>query len=229
MGWSSEGTLTFVWSLLVLFYLLNLLRNYCCEKKFASVICICHTLALWPCRTTWEPLQFSGAWSSIFFIMDNNCFKRTERDNHTSGIYESIRQLEALNITGYLLSVISVLLTLKGCHIYVFFFFKFDLYSINVLSSTGLSHFIVIKDQCKHPIVGVLEDYNFVFLLCCGIFLIGSCKWNGIPGTYHKLMCLIRYSPDVIFLQEVIPPYYAYLKKKASSYEIITGNNFSVI
>ncbi|KAM9739866.1 tyrosyl-DNA phosphodiesterase 2 isoform 2-T2 [Dama dama] len=32
------------------------------------------------------------------------------------------------------------------------------------------------------------------------------------------------YSPDVIFLQEVIPPYYAYLKKKASSYEIITGH-----
>ncbi|XP_065768724.1 tyrosyl-DNA phosphodiesterase 2 isoform X2 [Muntiacus reevesi] len=32
------------------------------------------------------------------------------------------------------------------------------------------------------------------------------------------------YNPDVIFLQEVIPPYYAYLKKKASSYEIITGH-----
>ncbi|XP_040105861.1 tyrosyl-DNA phosphodiesterase 2 isoform X2 [Oryx dammah] len=32
------------------------------------------------------------------------------------------------------------------------------------------------------------------------------------------------YSPDVIFLQEVIPPYYAYLKKKASSYQIITGH-----
>uniref|UniRef100_A0A9L0RV11 Tyrosyl-DNA phosphodiesterase 2 n=1 Tax=Equus caballus TaxID=9796 RepID=A0A9L0RV11_HORSE len=35
---------------------------------------------------------------------------------------------------------------------------------------------------------------------------------------------LALYSPDVIFLQEVIPPYYSYLKKKASSYEIITGN-----
>ncbi|XP_014707098.1 tyrosyl-DNA phosphodiesterase 2 isoform X1 [Equus asinus] len=34
---------------------------------------------------------------------------------------------------------------------------------------------------------------------------------------------LALYSPDVIFLQEVIPPYYSYLKKKASSYEIITG------
>ncbi|KAM5298334.1 tyrosyl-DNA phosphodiesterase 2 [Ctenodactylus gundi] len=32
------------------------------------------------------------------------------------------------------------------------------------------------------------------------------------------------YNPDVIFLQEVIPPYYSYLKKRASSYEIITGH-----
>ncbi|XP_030890365.1 tyrosyl-DNA phosphodiesterase 2 isoform X3 [Leptonychotes weddellii] len=31
------------------------------------------------------------------------------------------------------------------------------------------------------------------------------------------------YSPDVVFLQEVIPPYCSYLKKRASSYEIITG------
>ncbi|KAF6293884.1 tyrosyl-DNA phosphodiesterase 2 [Rhinolophus ferrumequinum] len=35
---------------------------------------------------------------------------------------------------------------------------------------------------------------------------------------------LALYSPDVIFLQEVIPPYYSYLKKRASSYEIITGH-----
>ncbi|XP_059529910.1 tyrosyl-DNA phosphodiesterase 2 isoform X3 [Myotis daubentonii] len=33
------------------------------------------------------------------------------------------------------------------------------------------------------------------------------------------------YSPDVIFLQEVIPPYYSLLKKRASSYEIITGQD----
>ncbi|XP_036129586.1 tyrosyl-DNA phosphodiesterase 2 [Molossus molossus] len=36
---------------------------------------------------------------------------------------------------------------------------------------------------------------------------------------------LAQYSPDVIFLQEVIPPYYSFLKKRASSYEIITGHN----
>ncbi|XP_004847656.1 tyrosyl-DNA phosphodiesterase 2 [Heterocephalus glaber] len=35
---------------------------------------------------------------------------------------------------------------------------------------------------------------------------------------------LALYSPDVVFLQEVIPPYYSYLKKRASSYEIITGH-----
>lgn len=35
---------------------------------------------------------------------------------------------------------------------------------------------------------------------------------------------LALYSPDVIFLQEVIPPYYSYLKKRASNYEIITGH-----
>lgn len=33
------------------------------------------------------------------------------------------------------------------------------------------------------------------------------------------------YSPDVIFLQEVIPPYYSLLKKRARSYEIITGRD----
>ncbi|ELK05803.1 TRAF and TNF receptor-associated protein [Pteropus alecto] len=38
--------------------------------------------------------------------------------------------------------------------------------------------------------------------------------------------CLALYSPDVIFLQEVIPPYYSYLKKKASSYEIITDSQY---
>lgn len=56
-----------------------------------------------------------------------------------------------------------------------------------------------------------------------------SCRWNGIPGVYHKLMFLTRYNPDVIFLQEVIPPYCSYLKKRASSYEIITGNNIPAV
>ncbi|XP_007487927.1 tyrosyl-DNA phosphodiesterase 2 isoform X2 [Monodelphis domestica] len=35
---------------------------------------------------------------------------------------------------------------------------------------------------------------------------------------------LALYTPDVVFLQEVIPPYYDYLKKRATSYRIISGN-----
>ncbi|XP_077126085.1 tyrosyl-DNA phosphodiesterase 2 isoform X1 [Ranitomeya variabilis] len=35
---------------------------------------------------------------------------------------------------------------------------------------------------------------------------------------------LALYSPDIVFLQEVIPPYYEYLKKRAVSYTIIVGN-----
>ncbi|XP_053104295.1 tyrosyl-DNA phosphodiesterase 2 [Hemicordylus capensis] len=35
---------------------------------------------------------------------------------------------------------------------------------------------------------------------------------------------LALYSPDVVFLQEVIPPYFNYLQKRAVSYTIIPGN-----
>ncbi|XP_074843685.1 tyrosyl-DNA phosphodiesterase 2 isoform X2 [Carettochelys insculpta] len=35
---------------------------------------------------------------------------------------------------------------------------------------------------------------------------------------------LALYSPDVVFLQEVIPPYFSYLQKRAVSYTIIPGN-----
>jgi tyrosyl-DNA phosphodiesterase 2 len=47
---------------------------------------------------------------------------------------------------------------------------------------------------------------------------------NECFAALGKLLFLIRYSPDVVFLQEVIPPYCAYLKKRAASYTIITGN-----
>ncbi|XP_072417028.1 tyrosyl-DNA phosphodiesterase 2-like [Chiloscyllium punctatum] len=36
--------------------------------------------------------------------------------------------------------------------------------------------------------------------------------------------CLALYSPDIVFLQEVIEPYYLYLKKRAVSYTIIPGD-----
>ncbi|XP_075777254.1 tyrosyl-DNA phosphodiesterase 2 [Pelodiscus sinensis] len=35
---------------------------------------------------------------------------------------------------------------------------------------------------------------------------------------------LALYNPDVVFLQEVIPPYFSYLQKRAVSYTIIPGN-----
>ncbi|XP_045717676.1 tyrosyl-DNA phosphodiesterase 2 isoform X2 [Phyllostomus hastatus] len=35
---------------------------------------------------------------------------------------------------------------------------------------------------------------------------------------------LALYSPDVVFLQEVTPPYYSFLKRRASDYTIITGH-----
>lgn len=37
---------------------------------------------------------------------------------------------------------------------------------------------------------------------------------------------LALYSPDVVFLQEVIPPYFTYLQKRAVSYNIIPGNDY---
>ncbi|XP_058933570.1 tyrosyl-DNA phosphodiesterase 2 [Kogia breviceps] len=47
---------------------------------------------------------------------------------------------------------------------------------------------------------------------------------NSLPERARGVCSyLTLYSPDVVFLQEVIPPYFAYLKKKASSYEIITA------
>ncbi|XP_049740859.1 tyrosyl-DNA phosphodiesterase 2 isoform X1 [Elephas maximus indicus] len=48
---------------------------------------------------------------------------------------------------------------------------------------------------------------------------------NNLPERARGVCSyLTLYSPDVVFLQEVIPPYCSYLRKRASSYEIITGN-----
>ncbi|XP_053458045.1 tyrosyl-DNA phosphodiesterase 2 isoform X2 [Nycticebus coucang] len=47
---------------------------------------------------------------------------------------------------------------------------------------------------------------------------------NNLPERARGVCSyLTLYTPDVVFLQEVIPPYYSYLKKRASNYEIITG------
>ncbi|KAM6184907.1 tyrosyl-DNA phosphodiesterase 2 [Rhynchocyon petersi] len=48
---------------------------------------------------------------------------------------------------------------------------------------------------------------------------------NNLPERARGVCSyLALYSPDVVFLQEVIPPYCSYLRKRASTYEIITGN-----
>ncbi|XP_075389410.1 tyrosyl-DNA phosphodiesterase 2 [Tenrec ecaudatus] len=48
---------------------------------------------------------------------------------------------------------------------------------------------------------------------------------NNLPERARGVCSyLALYNPDVVFLQEVIPPYYSYLRKRATSYEIITGN-----
>lgn len=37
-----------------------------------------------------------------------------------------------------------------------------------------------------------------------------------------------RYTPDVVFLQELIPQYVQYLKKRAVSYQIVEGNECKI-
>lgn len=41
------------------------------------------------------------------------------------------------------------------------------------------------------------------------------------------LLMYCRYTPDVVFLQELIPPYVQYLKKRAVSYLFIEGMTFN--
>ncbi|XP_063779336.1 tyrosyl-DNA phosphodiesterase 2 isoform X4 [Pseudophryne corroboree] len=45
------------------------------------------------------------------------------------------------------------------------------------------------------------------------------------PSEEQAMSSSTWYSPDIIFLQEVIHPYFEYLKKRAVSYTIITGND----
>ncbi|XP_051025318.1 tyrosyl-DNA phosphodiesterase 2 [Acomys russatus] len=62
--------------------------------------------------------------------------------------------------------------------------------------------------------------------------IVSFISWNidGLDGSNLQerargvCSCLALYSPDVVFLQEVIPSYCCYLKKRASSYTMITGN-----
>ncbi|XP_031213905.1 tyrosyl-DNA phosphodiesterase 2 isoform X2 [Mastomys coucha] len=67
-----------------------------------------------------------------------------------------------------------------------------------------------------------LEDSSTISFISWNIDGLDGCN---LPERARGVCsCLALYSPDVVFLQEVIPPYCAYLKKRASSYKIITGN-----
>ena len=45
----------------------------------------------------------------------------------------------------------------------------------------------------------------------------------------YIIFCIHRYTPDVVFLQELIPPYVEYLKKRAVSYTLIEGTLEKVV
>lgn len=67
-----------------------------------------------------------------------------------------------------------------------------------------------------------LEDSSTISFITWNIDGLDGCN---LPERARGVCsCLALYSPDVVFLQEVIPPYCAYLKKRAASYTIITGN-----
>ncbi|XP_023594112.1 tyrosyl-DNA phosphodiesterase 2 isoform X1 [Trichechus manatus latirostris] len=65
------------------------------------------------------------------------------------------------------------------------------------------------------------DDSMFSFIT----WNIDGLDLNNLPERARGVCSyLALYNPDVVFLQEVIPPYCSYLRKRASSYEIITGN-----
>lgn len=67
-----------------------------------------------------------------------------------------------------------------------------------------------------------LEDSSTISFITWNIDGLDECN---LPERARGVCsCLALYSPDVVFLQEVIPPYCAYLKKRVSGYKIITGN-----
>lgn len=67
-----------------------------------------------------------------------------------------------------------------------------------------------------------LEDSSTISFITWNIDGLDGC--NLAERARGVCSCLALYSPDVVFLQEVIPSYCAYLRKRASSYNIITGN-----
>ncbi|XP_018411794.1 PREDICTED: tyrosyl-DNA phosphodiesterase 2 [Nanorana parkeri] len=76
-------------------------------------------------------------------------------------------------------------------------------------------------DASKHTTVSQKDESHFIFVT----WNIDGLDLSNLPERARAVCSyLALYSPDVVFLQEVIPPYYEYLKKRAVSYTIITGN-----
>ncbi|XP_069469720.1 tyrosyl-DNA phosphodiesterase 2 isoform X2 [Ambystoma mexicanum] len=66
------------------------------------------------------------------------------------------------------------------------------------------------------------EDYNGLSVITWNIDGLDECNLQ--ERARGVCSYLVLYSPDVVFLQEVIPPYLYYLEKRAVSYTIISGN-----
>ncbi|XP_072008531.1 tyrosyl-DNA phosphodiesterase 2 [Engystomops pustulosus] len=83
---------------------------------------------------------------------------------------------------------------------------------------------VVIKKTptVENPPTSKQEDESHITLLTWNVD--GIDQSNLAERARGVCSYLALYSPDIIFLQEVIPPYYDYLKKRAVSYTIITGN-----
>ncbi|XP_040288826.1 tyrosyl-DNA phosphodiesterase 2 isoform X3 [Bufo bufo] len=82
---------------------------------------------------------------------------------------------------------------------------------------------VVIKQApvVDNPTTLNQEDESHITLLTWNVDGIDQ---SNLPERARGVCSyLALYSPDVIFLQEVIPLYYDYLKKRAISYTIITG------
>ncbi|KAM8967703.1 tyrosyl-DNA phosphodiesterase 2 [Pelodytes ibericus] len=75
----------------------------------------------------------------------------------------------------------------------------------------------------KGPSLPIPEDDSHFSFLTWNID--GLDQSNVAERARSVCSYLALYSPDIVFLQEVIPPYYDYLKKRAVSYTIITGND----
>lgn len=80
----------------------------------------------------------------------------------------------------------------------------------------------VISHTAKNTAVSQKDESHFIFVT----WNIDGLDLSNLPERARAVCSyLALYSPDVVFLQEVIPPLYDYLKKRAVSYTIITGND----